>query len=204
MLNFLKKIFFPSKEEIDPEMKYLIVGLGNIGADYAGTRHNIGFDVVEKMADKAGAEWSSKSHGSLSSIKHKGRTLILLKPNTFMNLSGKAVQHWLQKEKIKRENLLIIVDDLNLPFGKLRLRPKGSDGGHNGLKSIAQSLGGQNYSRLRFGIGDDYKQGRQVDFVLGKWDSEEKENLQEYLSRASEAIKSFAAIGMKFTMEKFN
>ncbi len=185
-------------------MKYLIVGLGNVGSDYTNTRHNVGFDVVEKLAEDAGADWSSKSHGSLATIKHKGRTLILLKPNTFMNLSGKAVNHWLQKEKIKRENLLIIVDDLNLPFGKLRLRPKGSDGGHNGLKSIAQSLGGQNYARLRFGIGDDFKQGRQVDFVLGKWDSDEKAHLQEYLTKASDAVKSFAAIGMKFTMEKYN
>jgi len=197
-------LFGKKKEEIDPEMKYLIVGLGNIGSDYMNTRHNVGFDVLELMAEDAGVQWSGKSMGDISQIKHKGRTLILLKPNTYMNLSGKAVNYWMQKEKIKKENLLIVVDDLNLPFGKMRLRAKGSDGGHNGLKSVAQHFGGQNYARLRVGIGDDFKQGQQVDFVLGKWDSDERAKLPKILKDASDCVKSFAAIGLKFTMEGFN
>ena len=197
-------LFGKKKEEIDPEMKYLIVGLGNIGSDYMNTRHNVGFDVLELLAEDAGVQWSGKSMGDITQIKHKGRTLILLKPNTYMNLSGKAVNYWMQKEKIKKENLLIVVDDLNLPFGKMRLRAKGSDGGHNGLKSVAQHFGGQNYPRLRVGIGDDFKQGQQVDFVLGKWDSDEREKLPKILKDAAACVKSFAAIGLKFTMEGFN
>ena len=197
-------LFGKKKEEIDPEMKYLIVGLGNIGSDYLNTRHNVGFDVLELLAEDAGVEWSGKSMGDVAQIKHKGRTLFLLKPNTYMNLSGKAVNYWMQKEKIKKENLLIVVDDLNLPFGKMRLRAKGSDGGHNGLKSVAQHFGGQNYARLRVGIGDDFKQGQQVDFVLGKWDSDEREKLPKILKDAAACVKSFSAIGLKFTMENFN
>ncbi|MCL4133575.1 UNVERIFIED_CONTAM: hypothetical protein GTU68_014925 [Idotea baltica] len=168
------------------------------------TRHNIGFDVLEHMAEESGVEWSGKSKGDIATVKHKGRTLILLKPNTYMNLSGEAVNYWMQKEKIKKENLLIVVDDLNLPFGKMRLRAKGSDGGHNGLKSVAQHFGGQNYARIRIGIGDDFKQGQQVDFVLGKWDSDEREKLPKLVKKAAGGVKSFAAIGMKFTMENFN
>ncbi len=197
-------LFGKKKETIDPEMKYLIVGLGNIGSKYMNTRHNVGFDVLEYMAEEAGVEWSGKSKGDMTTIKHKGRTLLLLKPNTYMNLSGEAVNYWMQKEKIKKENLLIIVDDLNLPFGKMRLRAKGSDGGHNGLKSVAQHFGGQNYARIRIGIGDDFKQGQQVDFVLGKWDSDEQEKLPKLVKKAAGGVKSFASIGMKFTMETFN
>lgn len=204
MLKFLSRLFGKQKEEIDPEMKYLIVGLGNIGSDYIDTRHNIGFDVLEKLANDSSATWSGKSHGDMTSIKHKGRTLYLLKPNTYMNLSGKAVAYWMTKEKIKRENVLIVVDDLNLPFEKMRIRGKGSDGGHNGLKSVAQHLGGQNYARLRIGIGDDFKQGRQVDYVLGKWDSDEKDKLPKILETSADAVKSFSAIGLKYTMDKFN
>ncbi len=205
-MNFIWKFLFGKKEteEIDPTMKYLIVGLGNIGADYEDTRHNIGFDVVDYLAEESSAQWKGVSHGDMCMVKHKGRSLYLLKPNTYMNLSGKAVSHWMQKEKIKKENLLIIVDDLNLPFGKIRLRGKGSDGGHNGLKSVAQHFGGQNYARVRIGIGDEFRKGQQVDYVLGEWSSEEKDKLPKVIKDAAEVCKSFTAIGMKFTMEKFN
>ncbi len=185
-------------------MKYLVVGLGNIGEKYDNTRHNIGFEVLDFMAEEANTSWKNVSHGSMATLKHKGRTLLLLKPNTYMNLSGKAVRHWLVKEKIKNENLLIIVDDLNIDLGKLRLRGKGSDGGHNGLKSIAQELGGQNYPRLRVGIGDNFSKGKQVNFVLGEWTKKEKEVLPEIIKRCSEATKSFASIGLKYTMDQFN
>lgn len=191
-------------ENIDPEMKYLIVGLGNIGAKYEDTRHNVGFEVVDHMAKEGKGEWKSVSHGDMATIKHKGRTLLLLKPNTYMNLSGKAVAHWMQKEKIKSENVLILVDDLNLDFGSMRMRAKGSDGGHNGLKSIAQSLGNQSYPRLRIGIGDSFSKGRQIDYVLGEWSSKERDELPNILKKAGDASKSFAAIGLKFTMDKFN
>lgn len=192
------------KTIIDTSMKYLVVGLGNIGEKYDNTRHNIGFEVLDFMAEEANTSWKNVSHGSMATLKHKGRTLLLLKPNTYMNLSGKAVRHWLVKEKIKNENLLIIVDDLNIDLGKLRLRGKGSDGGHNGLKSIAQELGGQNYPRLRVGIGDNFSKGKQVNFVLGEWTKKEKEVLPEIIKRCSEATKSFASIGLKYTMDQFN
>jgi len=192
------------KEKIDPDMKYLIVGLGNIGEKYEDTRHNVGFEVLDFMAKEASASWKPVSHGSMCIIKHKGRSMLLLKPDTFMNLSGKAVAHWMQKEKIKGENLLIIVDDLNIDFGSIRLRAKGSDGGHNGLKSIAQCLGSQTYPRLRVGIGDDFSKGRQVDYVLGEWSNKEREQLPEVVRKSSDMIKSFCAIGMKFTMDQFN
>lgn len=205
MWELIKGIFgFSKEEEIEDDMKFLIVGLGNIGSDYDDTRHNIGFDVVDHLADELDGKWKTETLGAISEVKHKGRTLVLLKPSTFMNRSGKAVNHWMTKKKIKKDNLLVIVDDLHMDFGKLRLRPKGSDGGHNGLKDIQQVLGGAAYNRLKFGIGKDFPKGRQVDFVLGKWDKNEQEKLGKYIKTASEAIKSFAAIGMKFTMEKFN
>ena len=185
-------------------MKYLIVGLGNPGIDYDNTRHNIGFDVLDKLAADAGVSWKDETQGWIATIKHKGRTLILLKPSTYMNLSGKSVRYWMTKEKIIRDNILVVVDDLQLPLGKLRLRGKGSDGGHNGLKNIDQMLGGNNYSRLRFGIGNDFHSGQQIDFVLGKWKSEEAEKLPEIIKKATEICKSFAAIGLKFTMNQFN
>ena len=199
-LNLFKK-----KEEIkvDP-MKYLIVGLGNPGIDYDDTRHNIGFDVLDKMAADAGVSWKDDTQGWIATIKHKGRTLILLKPSTYMNLSGKAVRYWMTKEKIIKDNVLVVVDDLQLPLGKLRLRGKGSNGGHNGLKNIDQMLGGNNYTRLRFGIGNDFHSGQQIDFVLGKWKKEEAEKLPEFIKKATEICKSFAAIGLKFTMNQFN
>ena len=205
MLEWLRKLFaFNKEEEIEDPMKYLIAGLGNIGSEYQGTRHNIGFDVLDYMAEEHGGKWKTDTLGDVCEIKHKGRTLCLLKPSTYMNRSGKAINYWMTKKKIKRDKILVIVDDLNLKLGTLRMRAKGSDGGHNGLKDIQQVLGGTNYPRLRFGIGNDYHSGQQVNFVLGKWKSEEKEEVDKLIKKASDAIKSFTAIGIKFTMEKFN
>lgn len=201
--NFWKKRKQEDQELIDPDMKYLIVGLGNIGGEYDNTRHNIGFDVVDYMAEEKGASFKPDTQGSTATIKHKGRTLILLKPSTYMNLSGKAVNYWMQKEKIKPENLVVIVDDLNLEFGRIRLRGKGSDGGHNGIKDINATIG-QKYARVRVGIGDDFRKGQQVDFVLGKWSSEEKAKLPEIIKQASDMSKSYAAIGLAHTMSAFN
>ena len=185
-------------------MKYLIVGLGNMGADYDHTRHNIGFEVLDAMAQEKESTFKNDTLGDLCEIKFKGRTLILLKPSTYMNLSGKAVRYWLQKKKVSRENLLIVSDDKNLPYGKQRLRLKGSDGGHNGLKNIEQMLGDSKYPRLRIGIGSDFHKGQQVNFVLGKWSAEEKEKLPDIIKTATETIKSFCTIGASRTMTKYN
>jgi PTH1 family peptidyl-tRNA hydrolase len=205
MLEWLRQLFaFNKEEEIEDPMKYLVVGLGNIGNEYDNTRHNIGFDVVDYLAEQHEGKWKIDTLGSICEIKHKGRTIVLLKPSTYMNRSGKAVNYWMTKKKIQKENLLIIVDDLHLDLGKLRLRGKGSDGGHNGLKDIQQVLGGSNYPRLKFGIGNDFHSGQQVNFVLGKWTSEEQDKLQKMIKKAAGATKSFATIGIKFTMEQFN
>jgi PTH1 family peptidyl-tRNA hydrolase len=185
-------------------MKFLIVGLGNIGAEYVNTRHNIGFLAVDKLAGQLSANWRTDQLGDVAEGKWKGRTLVLLKPSTYMNRSGKAVRFWLQKEKIPKENMLVILDDLNLPFGKMRLRGKGSDGGHNGLKDIDQLTGGNNYARLRLGIGREFVPGSQVNYVLGEWDRQENELLSDLLIQAAEAAKSFAAIGLPLTMNQFN
>lgn len=185
-------------------MKYLITGLGNIGPEYLGTRHNIGFRVVNKLVEEAGAFFSEERYGAIARIRVKNRELIVLKPNTFMNLSGNAVRYWLQKENIPVENMLVVLDDLALPFGILRLKPKGSDAGHNGLKNIAQVLGTQEYCRLRFGIGSDYPRGGQIDYVLGKFPAEELATMPEKLDRASEIIKSFCLAGIETTMNQFN
>ena len=185
-------------------MKYLIVGLGNPGADYDGTRHNVGFEILDALAARYEVPWESVSHGWMAKFRHKGRTFLLLKPNTYMNLSGKAVRYWLQQEKIQKQNLLVVLDDLNLPFGKLRLRGKGSDGGHNGLKNIDQLNGGNNYPRLRVGIGDNFNKGRQVDYVLGKWSDKEAVDLPELLSRSMDAIEAFGTIGVARAMNRFN
>jgi PTH1 family peptidyl-tRNA hydrolase len=168
------------------------------------TRHNIGFKVLDFLAKKESLDFQTVKLGSLTEYKVKGRTLLLLKPNTYMNLSGKAVQYWMEKEKIAKENILIITDDLNLPFGTIRIKPKGSDGGHNGLKSIQQLLNSADYPRFRFGISDDFKKGRQVDYVLGEWDEEEKTKLPERLEVAVQAIESFALAGLGNTMTTFN
>jgi PTH1 family peptidyl-tRNA hydrolase len=184
--------------------KFLIVGLGNIGAEYVNTRHNIGFKIVDFLAKKEGINFETVKLGALAEYKLKGRTFLLLKPNTYMNLSGKAVKYWMDKENIPLENVLIITDDLNLSFGKIRIRKKGSDGGHNGLKSIHAILNTTDYTRFRFGISDEFKKGKQVDYVLGEWDEEEKTSLPERLELASEIIKSFGTAGLENTMTAFN
>ena len=181
-------------------MKYLITGLGNMGYEYDGTRHNIGFEVVDFLCKNLEGSWRSDHHGDLAEVKYKGRTLILLKPSTYMNLSGKAIRYWLQKEKITLENSLVILDDLNLVFGKQRLRAKGSDGGHNGLKSIQELLGTDAYPRLRIGIGDNFSKGKQVNYVLGKWTEDEKAELPYILEKAAEVIKTFVTIGLERAM----
>ena len=184
-------------------MKYLIVGLGNIGAEYAATRHNIGFKVLDALAEASNTVFSSQRYGSVAELKHKGRTFILLKPSTYMNLSGKAVSYWMQAEKIPLENVFVIVD-IALPFGTIRIRAKGSDGGHNGLKNIAELLGTNAYARLRFGIGGDFPKGMQIDYVLGEWTKEEATALPERTKVAAEAIKAFGTIGLERTMNQFN
>lgn len=181
-------------------MKYLITGLGNIGSEYRNTRHNIGFDVVDFLCRDLEGSWRDDHHGELAEVKYKGRTVILLKPNTYMNLSGKAVRYWLQKEKITLENSLIVCDDLNLVFGKQRLRAKGSDGGHNGLKSIQEMLGTDAYPRLRIGIGDNFSRGRQVNYVLGKWTEDEAAELPNILEKVADTIKAFLTIGIDRAM----
>ena len=185
-------------------MKYLIVGLGNPGAQYENTRHNIGFDVLNKLAKDSEVSFKVDRFCEKTEIKYKGRTIILIKPTTFMNLSGKAVQYWLQKEKIPVERLLVISDDLALPFGKLRLKPKGSDGGHNGLKDIQSVLQTSLYSRLRFGVGSEFVRGRQSDFVLGKWSDDEFQQLEQRVELCVEFIKSFTTIGVSMTMSALN
>ena len=185
-------------------MKYLIAGLGNMGPDYDHTRHNIGFEVVDYLAGEFNVAFKNETLGDIAEFRHKGRTFVLLKPSTFMNRSGKAVRHWLTKKNIPKENLLVIVDDLNLPFGKIRLRGKGSDGGHNGLKDIDQVTGGNNYARLRIGIGNDYPKGRQADYVLSPWTPEEKEELPEILKKAAEGVKAFGTMNLNFAMNEVN
>ncbi len=184
--------------------KFLIVGLGNIGAEYVNTRHNIGFKILDFFANKEGVIFETVKLGALAEFKFKGRTFLLLKPNTYMNLSGKAIQFWLNKESIQIENLLVITDDLNLSFGTIRIKPKGSDGGHNGLKNTNLILNTQNYARFRFGISDEFKKGQQVNYVLGEWDEHEKEKLSERLALASEVILSFGTAGLENTMTLFN
>lgn len=181
-------------------MKYLITGLGNVGYEYDGTRHNVGFEVVDFLCKQLEGNWRSDHHGDLAEVRFKGRTLILLKPNTYMNLSGKAIRYWLQKEKIPLENSLVILDDLNLTFGKQRLRPKGSDGGHNGLKSIQELLGTDAYPRLRIGIGSDFSKGKQVNYVLGKWTEGENAELPHVLEKAAEVVKTYVTIGLERAM----
>jgi len=185
-------------------MKYLIVGLGNIGSEYFGTRHNIGFRIVNALVDEAGTAFSEERYGAVARVRLKNKELIVLKPNTFMNLSGHAVRYWLQKENIPLENLLIIVDDLALPFGTLRLKPKGSDAGHNGLKSIQELIGTQQYNRLRFGIGSDFSRGRQIDYVLGQFASEELILMPEKVKLALKIVRSFCLAGVQTTMNQYN
>ncbi|WP_299223003.1 aminoacyl-tRNA hydrolase [uncultured Psychroserpens sp.] len=184
--------------------KFLIVGLGNIGEKYTHTRHNIGFKILDALAEKEDLKFETQKLGDVTVYKLKGRQLILLKPSTYMNLSGKAVQYWLGKEKIPLENLLVITDDLNLPFGTLRLKRKGSDGGHNGLKDIQDKLQTITYNRFRFGISNSFNKGRQVDYVLSEWSHEENEKLNERLEKSIQLVKSFALAGVSNTMNAFN
>ena len=185
-------------------MKFLVTGLGNPGFDYTNTRHNIGFKVLESIAESMSQDFEICRYGLISKINYKGKTLILLKPNTFMNLSGKAVKYWLDKEKILPQNCLIVTDDLALNFGKLRLRAKGSHAGHNGLKNISEILGNNIFPRLRFGIGNDFPKGYQTDYVLGKWDNNQLESIDENIEKAKQIIFSFCTIGIDMTMNNLN
>jgi len=185
-------------------MKYLIVGLGNIGEEYENTRHNIGFWILDALARASNISFSEKRYGAIAEMKYAGKIFILLKPNTFMNLSGRSVQYWMQKEKIELEIVLIVVDDLALPLGKVRMRLNGGDAGHNGLKSIHQILGSQEYRRLRFGIGSDFPRGGQVDHVLGRWDRAEEEIVDAKMELCIEFIKAFATVGADRAMTLYN
>jgi PTH1 family peptidyl-tRNA hydrolase len=185
-------------------MKYLIAGLGNPGKEYENTRHNIGYKVLDALADASNIVFSDRRYGYVAEYTFKARTFILLKPTTFMNLSGRAVNYWMKEEKIPLEHLLVVNDDLALPFGTLRLKPKGSDGGHNGLKSIQEVLGTRDYARLRFGIGDDFRRGQQVNYVLSEWTKEEKTILPERIDLCIRMIQSFGTIGIELTMTEFN
>lgn len=204
IISFFKSFFGkkPTKEEF--MKKYLIVGLGNIGEKYHDTRHNIGFKILDELARKEQLTFETQKLGDLAKFKFKGRTFVLLKPSTFMNLSGKAVRYWMDKEKVPLENVLIICDDLNLPFGSLRIKTKGSDGGHNGLKDINLVLNTHQYARFRFGISNEFSKGQQVDYVIGKWNEEEQKKLPERLEKAIQVIKSFGTAGIKNTMNEFN
>ncbi|QNK76672.1 aminoacyl-tRNA hydrolase [Winogradskyella sp. PAMC22761] len=208
MYSFIKTWFgFSNKTERTEEdkmKKFLIVGLGNIGEKYVNTRHNIGFKILDYLAETNDILFETVKLGDVATLKIKGRTLILLKPSTFMNLSGKAIKYWLEKEKIPLENLLVITDDLNLPFGSLRLKTKGSAGGHNGLKDTQDKLQTGSYNRFRFGISDAFSTGRQIDYVLGEWTDEENTQLKERLKISAELVKSFALAGVNTTMNQFN
>ena len=206
MLSFFGRVLSKKRkvEETDPMKKFLIAGLGNVGAKYENTRHNIGFRILDELAREKEVSFETEKLGDIASFKFKGRTFILLKPSTYMNLSGKAVNYWMQKEKIKHENLLVVTDDLNLPFGTLRLKTKGSDGGHNGLKDIQNILGTNKYNRFRFGIGDKFSKGQQVDYVLGEWSSEEESEMKERLETSVKLIESFGTAGVSNTMNSFN
>ena len=204
-MNWILNIFSKNKtEEQRPMKKFLIVGLGNIGSEYVNTRHNIGFKILDYIANQENISFQTAKLGEIAELKIKGRTLILLKPNTYMNLSGKAVKYWLEKENIEKDDMLVITDDLNLAFGTIRIKTKGSDGGHNGLKNIQLLLNSTEYPRFRFGISDAFKKGQQVNYVLGEWGEEEKESLKERLQLSSEIIKSFALAGLNNTMNEFN
>ena len=184
-------------------MKYLIVGLGNIGEEYWGTRHNVGFRVVNELVDAADASFRDMRYGAVAHMRVKNAELVVLKPNTYMNLSGNAIRYWLQKEDLPVSQLLVIVDDLSLPYGCLRMKPKGSHGGHNGLRSIEDLIGAE-YPRLRFGIGDDFSRGRQVDYVLSKFSEEELTKMPEFIKKAADMVRSFCLSGINFTMNEYN
>ena len=184
--------------------RYLIVGLGNIGAEYARTRHNMGFMILDAFADASNIVFETQRYGNIAKTSFKGREIVLLKPSTYMNLSGNAVRYWMDKLNVPVERLLIICDDLNLPFGTLRMRKKGSDGGHNGLKNIQELIGTQNYTRIRAGIGNDFNKGGQIDFVIGQFNTDEEDKIPSICEKATEGIKSFITIGPERTMSSFN
>lgn len=184
--------------------KFLIVGLGNIGEEYVETRHNIGFKIADKLALDSAVTFHSDRYADVAELKYKGKQLIIIKPNTYMNLSGKAVNYWMQAEKIELQNILVLVDELAIPFGKIRIGPKGSDGGHNGLKSIQETLNTNEYARLRFGIHNEFSKGSQVNYVLGEWNEEELKTLNERVKIASDAVKAFTFIGLQRCMNEYN
>ena len=185
-------------------MKYLIAGLGNIGDEYANTRHNVGFMMLDRLAAEEQLVFADKRYGFVAEYKYKGRIFVLLKPSTYMNLSGRAVNYWLKREKLEPDHLLVLVDDIALPFGTVRMKGKGSDGGHNGLRNINEVLGTQEYARLRFGVGNSFLQGRQIDYVLSGWTEEEEKALPDRLKLTSDVIRSFGTIGLERTMNFFN
>lgn len=204
IFKFLIKRKTAILDEPDPMKKYLLAGLGNTGEEYAATRHNIGFQALDALADDRDFAFEARKLGEVGSFKVKGRRVLALKPSTFMNRSGKAIRYWMEKENIPKENLLVITDDINLPFGTLRMKTKGSDGGHNGLKDVQQVLQHTDYHRLRVGVGSEFPKGRQIDYVLGNWNAEELEAMPERLKRISEMVLSFVLAGPKQTMNEFN
>ncbi|WP_394747564.1 aminoacyl-tRNA hydrolase [Spongiimicrobium salis] len=207
MFHLLKVIFGRNAtvlKEADHMKKFLIVGLGNIGDEYRETRHNIGFKILDTLAEAHDVSFETAKLGAIATLKIKGKSVLLLQPSTYMNRSGKAIKYWMEKEKIPMENLLVITDDLNLPFGTLRTKTKGSDGGHNGLKDTQQILQTTQYNRFRFGVGANFSKGRQVDYVLGKWNEEEQKAMPERLEKAIATIRSFVLAGIKITMNQFN
>ncbi len=207
MFQFIKRLFGTQKpllQETDPMKKFLVVGLGNIGSEYEETRHNVGFKILDFLAEEENLTFESAKLGAVASFKYKGRSILCLKPSTYMNLSGKAVKYWMEKENIALDNVLIITDDINLSFGTIRLKTKGSDGGHNGLKDIQNTLQTSQYPRFRFGVGAEFSKGRQVDYVLGQWSPEEVKALPERLKKSTELIRSFVFAGVKNTMNQFN
>lgn len=206
ILSFLKDLFTKKTKETEthPMKKFLIVGLGNIGEKYDNTRHNIGFKIADAFVKEHSGTFETEKLGDLAQLKIKGKSVFVLKPSTYMNLSGKAVKYWMQKEKILVENLLIITDDLNIDFGKLRIKGKGSSGGHNGLKDIQAMFNSGSYPRFRFGVGAQYSKGRQVDFVLGKWSADEESQLIERIPVCVNAVTSFVTAGMSNTMNEYN
>ena len=206
-MNFLKQLFGRQQEteETDTTMKYLIVGLGNIGEEYANTRHNCGFMVIDKLVKESKEpRYVLDRHAYRAEIKWKGRTLVIIRPTTYMNLSGKAVKYWLQKEKIGQENLLVVVDDIALPVGKIRMKKQGSGGGHNGLGNIEEALGNNNYCRLRIGVGDNFSRGHQIDYVLGAFSPEEQPEIEKAIDKAVEAVKAFVTLGPDRAMNMYN
>ena len=207
MFRFLESFFKLNStllDEKDGMKKFLVVGLGNIGEEYAETRHNIGFKILDSLSTEEAFTFGTAKLGDVGTFKVKGRSIICLKPSTYMNRSGKAVKYWMEKENIPLENVLVITDDINLSFGTIRLKTKGSDGGHNGLKDVQQYLLTTNYNRLRFGVGSDFGKGKQIDYVLGEWNQEEKDALGERYERVNALIRSFVLSGVNRTMNEYN